>query len=226
MKSYWEEKFIGLLKQPIKTTEEVVEMENARVEFEKELQIEQVQLIQELRKKDIIISNIWDLVNTKGNYKNGFNILIDHLSKPYHNKTKEGIVRALAVKEVPQIVNSILLEEYHKTPKDNKTLRWAIGNTIYNTITENYKDKIIDIVKDKTNGISRHMFILALGKIKCTEVENVLIDLLNDEEVCVYALETLAKLKSKNAKEKISYLINNSTNQIKREALKALKKID
>lgn len=226
MKSYWEEKFIGLLKQPIKTSGEVVEMENARVEFEKELQIEQAQLIQELRKKDIIISNVWDLVNTKANYKNGFDILIHHLSKSYHNKTKEGIVRALAVKEVPQIVNSILVEQYHKTSKDNKTLRWAIGNTVYNTITENYKDKIIDIVKDKSNGISRQMFILSLGKIKCIEVENVLIDLLNDDEVCVYALEALAKLKSKRAKEKISCLINNSNNQIKKEALKALKKID
>lgn len=225
MKSHWEEKFIGLLKQPTKTKEEVVEMENARLEFEKELRQQQAELIHEIKKRGIIISNIWDLVNTKEDYKNVLDILISHLTKPYHDKIKEGIVRALAVKEAAPIANSTLLEEYHKTSKDKKALRWAIGNTIYNTVTENYKEKIIEIVKDKLNGISRHMFVLSLSKINCPEVEDVLIDLLSDNEVCAYALEALGKLKSRKAKEKISHLVNNSNNQIKKEALKALKKI-
>lgn len=181
----------------------------------------------ELNKVGIAIDDIYDLVNTKESYPKAIPVLIDLLRKDIEPiNIKEGIIRALAVKEAIGLASPILLEEYNKTSKDKMMLRWAIGNTIYTTITEEDIERIKIIVGDKTNGISRQMFVLALGKVKSKEkVEDILIELLDDDEVCPHAIEALARLKSTKAKNKILTLINHSKELIKKEAQKALKKI-
>lgn len=180
----------------------------------------------EFNKIGISINDIYDLVNTKEPYPEAIPVLLNLLKNGIeHIGIKEGIIRALAVKEAVGIANTILFEEYDRTPKDKMLLKWAIGNTIYTTITEDCKEKIISIVKDKSNGMSRQMFVLALGKIKSTDVEDTLIELLDDVEVCPHALDALGRLKSSKAKGKILDLVNHSNKLIKKEALKAQKKI-
>lgn len=182
-------------------------------------------LVEDLKKAGLNITSSWDLVNTKSSYKPAIPILLEHLSKPYHLKNKEGIVRALAVKEAIGKASPILIAEYNRTPKDKTLLRWAIGNTIYTTITENDVESILSIVQEKTNGMSRQMFVAALGKVKSEKAENVLINLLDDEEVTLHALEALGRMKSSKAKEKIAMLTNHPKALIRKEALKALKKV-
>ncbi len=189
------------------------------------LEKDEEQLVNDLNLSGFDVDSVWGLVNTKGSYPNAIPILIDHLQRAYHEKNKEGIVRALAVKESIGKANSILIGEYEKSSKDKESLRWAIGNTIYQIITENDIESILRIVEDKTNGASRQMFVAALGKIKSEKVENVLINLLDDEEVVPQVLEALARMKSKKAKDKISILINHPNALIRKEAIKALKKV-
>lgn len=180
----------------------------------------------ELKKVGISINDIYDLVNSKKPYPEAIPVLLKLLkSNIEHKGLKEGVIRSLAVKEAIGKASPILLEEYNKTPKEQVMLRWAIGNSVYTTFTSDDVNQIIKIVKDKTNGISRQMFVMALGKVKSTEVEDVLIDLLSDEEVCPHALDALGKLKSKKAKDKISILLKHPNKLIKKEAEKALKKL-
>ena len=180
----------------------------------------------ELSKVGISIDDIYDLVNTNKPYPTAIPILLNLLEKGIdHIGTKEGVIRALAVKEAIGKASSILIAEYNRTPKDKMLLRWAIGNTIYTTITEDDVESILLIVQDKTNGMSRQMFVAALGKTTSKRAENVLINLLDDEEVTPQALEALGMMKSKKAKDKISMLTNHPKTLIKKEALKALKKI-
>lgn len=84
-------------------------------------------------------------------------------------------------------------------------------------------ENIFSIVLNKENGISRQMFVTALGKVKSEESENVLIELLDDEEVTVYALEALGRLKSKKAKFKITLFTTHANSLVRKEA-KALNK--
>lgn len=180
----------------------------------------------ELSKVGVLIDDIYDLVNTKEPYPIAIPVLLNLLKNGIeHIGIREGIIRALAVKEAIGVANPVLFEEYNKTPKDKMLLKWAIGNTVYTTITEDYIEKVIAIVKDKSNGMSRQMFVLALGKIKSTDTENVLIELLDDNEVCPHALDALGRLKSTKAIGKITSLLTHSNSLIKKEALKALKKI-
>ena len=191
-----ENKFLELLRKPKKTEEEVSELEYVRELLDSKLKEEIFPLSTELNKY-LSINDIWDLVNTSQNYKDAIPTLINHLSKPYHPRNKEGIVRALAVKEAKGMACKSIIEEYHKAPKDNSGYRWAFGNTMAVTMTEEYIDDVIAIVRDESNGESRHMFVAALGNTKSPRVKATLQELLNesDEAIAKEARKALKKIK-------------------------------
>lgn len=183
-------------------------------------------LIDDLKKVGINIKSIWDLVNTKLSYKPAIPVLIEHLSKPYHLKNKEGIIRALAVKEAKGVACRAIIDEYNKGPKTLSTsYRWVFGNTMVVIITPEYVDDVIAIVSDKSNGISREMFVISLAKVRSEKTENLLISLLEDEDVVLSALEALGMMKSKKAIDKILMLTNHSKSEVKKIAKKILKKL-
>ncbi|WP_413512602.1 HEAT repeat domain-containing protein [Myroides odoratus] len=188
--------------------------------------IEANKIKSELAKVGITVNDIYDLVNTDKPYPAAVPVLLDLLQEGIeHIAIKEGVIRALAVQEAIGKASPILLDEYNKIPKDKTLLRWAIGNTIYITIIEDDVERILPIVQDKENGMSRQMFVVALGKVTSGKAEDVLIKLLDDDEVAAQALEALGRMKSKKAKDKISVLINHPKALIRKEALKALKKV-
>jgi hypothetical protein len=159
-------RFKELLRKPNKSQAEIEEKERVRLELEAALQKDEQPLINDLQKFGINVSSAWDLVNTAKSYKKAIPVLIEHLSKPYHSKNKEGIVRALAVKEaVSSIACKAVVNEYHNIPKADHFLRWVFGNTMTVIITEECINNVIDIVLDETNGESRQMFVAALGKL-------------------------------------------------------------
>jgi hypothetical protein len=218
-------KFKKLVQKPIKSKQEIELQQEIAVAIENALNDETKSLLDELSQVGIAVTSLWDLVNAKGKYPNAVPVLIAHLTKYYSEKSKEGIIRALAVKEAIGKASPVLLDEYNKIPKENSLLRWAIGNTIYTTITDDDVESILSIVLDKTNGTSRQMFVAALGKVYSEKVEDVLINLLDDEEVTPHALEALGRMKSSKARDKITMLNNHPKALIRKEALKALKKV-
>lgn len=203
----------------LKKKEEVrTALETAYAEYEKPL-------VDELVQAGLNVTSSWDLVNTKSSYKAAIPILVKHLSMPYYVKNKEGIVRALAVREAKRVACRAIIDEYHKAPKDDLNYRWAFGNTMAVIMTPEYIEDVIAIVQDKSNGESRQMFVAALGKLKSQRAGNALIDLLNDDEVVLDALRALAKLKSAKAIERISLLLNHPNPSVMKEARKTLKKV-
>ena len=179
---------------------------------------------------NIQINNISDLINTKERYPEAISVLVDLLKEDFDCiYTKEGIVRALTVKEAKGIANKPLLEEYYKVDKQEyRSFSWAIGNAFEVIIQSEDVDPILEIVKDKNNGTSRRMFVMALAKIKSRkeDIENILIPLLEDDDITGHVLYTLGKLKSEKAREKIIPYLNHPKAYYRREAKGALKKID
>lgn len=191
------------------------------------LQEDELRISNALREVGISINTIYDLVNTNNPYPKAIPILIDFLEnkKVQHNQVIEGIIRALAVKEAVSIANRHLIKLYNESVKEDATFCWAIGNTVDAIVCDDDIDDVIKIVKDKSNGVSRQMFVLALGKVKSVKAEQALISLLDDDEVSPHALDALGRLKSQKAKSKISELTNHQKPLIRKEAQKALKKI-
>lgn len=181
----------------------------------------------ELLKVGLKVNDVYDLVNSAKSYSSAIPVLINLLKEGVQPiKLREGVIRALAVKEAIGKIGKLLIDEYNKTPKNEVMLRWAIGNTFFTTAKNENVDDVIEIVSNKSNGISRQMFVSSLGKLKSEKSENVLIELLGDSEVASHALYALARMKSEKARKSITGLLNHPNRLIRREASKALKKLD
>ena len=177
----------------------------------------------------IEVDSVYDLVNTSMSYPEAIHPLIEHLKNIQDVNIKEGIIRALTVKEAKGIANNTLFEVYNKINEiANSGIRWVIGNAFTVIIRAEDVDRILKIVSNKDNGMSRQMFVMALSKIKSRkqDIENVLIDLLDDDLVCSHAINTLGKLKSVKAKPLLLTLTEHSRPLVRKEAVKALKKIE
>ncbi len=180
----------------------------------------------ELSKVGVAVDDIYELVNTKKKYTSAIPTLVKLLSKVNLDNSKEGIIRALSVKEAKGVAGQALLQVYQETSKEKQMLLWAIGNTFETIASDKELDEILKIVNDPENGISRQMFVLSLRNFELSKVETTLIKLLDDDEVCAHALEALGKLKSIKAIPKINNLLSHKKALVKKEAQKALAKIN
>lgn len=181
---------------------------------------------EELLKAGVRVNDIYDLVNTSKPYPEAIPVLVSMLREDIPDDViKEGVIRALAVKEAKGMAGAVLIDVFHKTPKTKELIRWAVGNTMNSVITKEDVPKVCAIVRDKENGMSREMFVQSLGKVKTAATEEVLIGLLDDEEVVLHAVIALGRQKSQQAKEKLRLLLGHDEPVIRREAQKALNRI-
>ena len=190
-----EKRWAELASKP-KSKQEIEETLLLAKKIELEVAKEYKGLIEELSDIDIKISSIWDLVNTKAKYPNAVPVLLKYLPLVSHYKNKEAIVRSLTVPEAKGLAVTTLLKEYLNLPKEKENLRWLIGNAVNVTITKKEVEDIFPIVRDKENGLSRQMFVVALGKIKADTVKEILLDLINDDNkvIKVEAQKALKKI--------------------------------
>lgn len=216
------EEFAALIRKPVKDNGDREKIENLKLSLERESTIIQHDLLKDLKTVGINVSTVWNLVNTKARYPKAIPVLIKHLAMPYPEKIKEGIIRALSVRESKGKAGRPLIEEFYKIPVENSSLRWVIGNAMISAIDKDLVPDVIAIAKNKENGSSRDRFVFALGKMR---EEQTIIDLLDDEEMVVYAIEVLGILKSIKAKGKIEQFLYHPDRSIKKAAEKALKKI-
>src|SRR4030088_3102473 len=61
----------------------------------------------------VAVQSVWDLVNTKEPYPAAVPVLLEHLRRPYPERVREGIARALAVPEA-RIGWDILLQAFRE----------------------------------------------------------------------------------------------------------------
>lgn len=136
---------------------------------------------------------------------------------------KEVIVRCLGVKGFKE-VTSTLIEEF-KNAKGN-LYRWAIGNSICNIQDKTSEKELLKLVTEKRYGTARQMIVYGLWIYNTEETKNILINLLSDEEVQGHALFALGKCGDERAIEHIMPFTQSSNIRIRKEAEKAVKKIN
>lgn len=180
-----EKKYFEFFNKDYLTNEEAKEHERLRLLLDAELNKECQLLYNQLRDIGVLTNDIWDFVNTSESYPEAIPLLIKHLEKPYHKRNKEGIVRALAVKEAKGIACQAIINEYNRSDKSDFHYCWTFGNTMNVVINKDYLDQVISIVENPENGESREMFVMALGKFKNNKVREVLFKLLNDKDELV-----------------------------------------
>lgn len=75
------------------------ERERKHQQFRQQLREEEKPLLADLAAVGWQVESVWDLVNTAKRYPEAVPILAEHLLRPYHPRIREGIVRALTVRE-------------------------------------------------------------------------------------------------------------------------------
>ncbi len=184
------------------------------------------EVVEALRAVALPISSVWDLVNSKEAYPAAVPVLLRLLPMEMDPVLKEGIVRALTVKEARGIASLPLIDEFRKVADPDSSLKWAIGNASSVVADDAVFDQIAAIVLDKRNGRGRQMMVSALGTMTNPRAVDVAIKLLQDEDVAGHAVVALRRLKPTRARRHLEPFLDSPYAWIRREAKRALERID
>jgi HEAT repeat protein len=105
-------------------------------------------------------------------------------------------------------------------------LRWAIGNALSVVASDQIADDMLRLATDRQYGRAREMVVVGLGKLRDPRAKEVLLDLLGDEEVAGHAVMAIGKLRVKAARPPLQRLLNHPKTWVRREAKKAIARID
>jgi len=154
--------------------------EQERQRIAAELRQAQAPLLEDLRLVGVSVSSVWDLVNTSAPYPNALPILLDHLSCSYPGAVREGIARALAVREAkfawPKLMR-LYQEETHPRAKDGLAVALAA------IADDETIDDLISLIIDSRNGPSRLLLLRPLERSSDPKARQTLIQLQNDPEL-------------------------------------------
>ena len=182
-------------------------------------------VVKALQKVGIEVQSVYDLVNSSQSYKGAIPVLLKLLPKVKEQVIKEGVARALTVKEARGLASRPLLNEFLSADSSQLNLKWVIGNALSMVAEDDVFEEIVDLATDKKHGQAREMLMLALANMKHPRAVDVLIELLKDEEVAGHAIMALGKLKAAKAQKAIEVFLDHQKTWIRKEASRALSKI-
>ena len=182
-------------------------------------------ILAELRDKGFDFGTLDELRRSGTRYPSAVPILISWLPRIDSLDVKESLVRTLSVPWARGIATKPVLQEFYKAPKEAMSLRWAVGNAMEVIADNSIADEILSIVADRSNGMARQMFVLALGKLQHPLAVSVLVDLLKDDEVAGHAVKALGSLKAVEAKGALEDMLKHPKDWIRKEAASALSRI-
>jgi hypothetical protein len=112
--------------------------ERAQAERAAILNADEAELVAEIRKAGFDIDSVYDLINNTphphldrrfiGEYREAYPILIRHLNLPHHERIREGIIRALTVKDGGESVESALLNHFQN--EKDIVLKWVLASAL------------------------------------------------------------------------------------------------
>jgi hypothetical protein len=170
------------------------------------------------------VESVFDLVNTRRTYPELIPSLLEILPTVQEIWMREGVVRALTVKEARGSAGPLLIGEFRR--KDVPDLyRWTVGNALSVVATPDMFDELAELIKNVEFGTGRRMLPDALLRADKRRAESVLLDLVEDEEILPTVVRALGKLRSRAAIPRIRELAGHDWTLLRREARKALDKI-
>ena len=122
-------------------------------------------------------------------------------------------------------VMPMLLEDYCFEGTQDLT-RWFISDCIYQIRSKSFVPEYLDIVSNRIFGQNRQMIVLLLGKLKADSAIPTLIDLLEDEEVCLHAIIALGNFKCEEFRRYFERFLNSKHPGWRKYAKAAIKKLN
>lgn len=155
--------------------------EEARLERAAEMRRAEAPLVDELRAAGYDVQSAWDLVSTRGSYPSALPILLAHLPRLYPDVVREGIARALAVRETKDVGWDVLTQAYRDEPQSQT--KGGLAVAIAATADREVIGDVIDLVRDRRHGSSRLLLLRALTRSKDPRARETLVELKDDSDL-------------------------------------------
>ena len=156
-----------------------------RTEKRTRLRDEQAPLLADLRAAGFDVKSVWDFVNTSDSYPAAIPVLLKHLTHLYSGPIREGIGRALAVREA-RSAWPMLADLYRKEPtpsQPGRCLKDGLAVALSETVTDATMDELIALAKDRSHGESRLLLLSALKGSKLPIAKTAIAELADDPDL-------------------------------------------
>ena len=192
-------------------------------------------LLDDLRAVGTEVNDVWELVNTRDPYPRAIPVLMDWLAHLEERgvalhalpKLREGIVRALTVREARPVAAPLLIGEFRAAALGDSLLGWEIGNALGVVADDSCFAEIAELVREPSYGTARQMLAMeALGRMKEPDATTVLLELLNDTGVNGHAIAGLAKRRDERARPAFERFLDDERAWVRKEAKKGLTRLD
>lgn len=150
-------------------------------------------LVDELRAAGFPVQSAWDLVNTPGSYPKAVPILLAHLPRPYPAAVREGIARALAVRETKVPGWNVLTRLYIDEPEDR--VKCGLAVAIAAAADDEVIGEVIALARDPRHGSSRLLLLRALERSADPRARAALMNLGTDPDLTKEIQVILRRLK-------------------------------
>jgi hypothetical protein len=143
-------------------------------------------LVRRLRNVGIDVDDVWDLVDSDEPYPAAVPFLLEalHGSQPADVHFREGVVRALSIKQARPVAAAALIHEMRRQQEhDDVYVLWAFGNALSIVADDDVYDDIVELARDRSLGRAREMLMEALGRMDNSDATQVLLDFVDDDEV-------------------------------------------
>lgn len=168
------------------------QQEVERLRLEAEYRVAEAPLVNELRAAGFEVQSAWDLVNTRASYPKALPILLAHLPRPYPPAIREGIARALAVREASfgwDVLTRLYRGELEERVKD------GLAVAIAGASNDDLVADVIALARDTSQGPSRVLLLGALEHSADPRARAALMDLGTDPDLTKEIQVILRRLK-------------------------------
>jgi HEAT repeat protein len=129
-------------------------------------------LVEQLREAGFEVDSAWDLVNTSTPYPAALPILLEHLERSYPDRVREGIARALAVRDArfawETLIRLYRQEEASSNAKDGLAVALAAVSD------DDVLDDLISLARDSAHGESRLLLLRGLKRSRTLQARTAL----------------------------------------------------
>jgi hypothetical protein len=168
----------------------------------KELSRAEQPLMADLEKAGFDLESVWDLVNTATPYPGAIPTLLAHIVRPYPDRVREGIARALAVPE-SRMGWSVLIDEYRKS-SDQTTFgaKYALGLALAAAADDEVLDDVLSLLREPAHGECRSALIPVLERSSSPKARKALMELGSVPSLAKRAQQALARIQKRQSRRR------------------------
>lgn len=188
---------------------------------------ETTRVTQLLRKRGIDVGSLGELVETRVP-REAVPVLVMALPTANTPEVRRTIVRCLTDTAARGLAAQPLVRELFRAQAEgDEFTAWLVGNALAQVGDDSVSAQILVALQDRRLGSARETLAEALGRAKKRpEVVSALLELLEEGEVTGHAIRALGKLGAWEAAERIAPFLSNGASWVRREAAKALERME